>query len=767
MSSLTLDPPFSYAERLDVLRVRKMAYTREKQRARGAMDFDDHGLILPPAETRELIQSMSGSGVPITDVLMNTFRPRPNHPSGGFFGPRACGENFRALLDAHPVFIDPLGSLAGAYMVNFMSYRTVAWKPEFDYSHLQPAHEKYQILHAIGGVQHMCQDLAIGLELGWGGLLEKIGRYRTLNDAPEFYDGLELVVLGMQGWIARHAQAARRMADEDPELAENLLEIAAVNERLVSEPPRTFREACQWILWYQVAARMYNGSGSLGRLDALLQPCYDADVQAGRLTDDEALFHVANLLLRDSAYIQLGGPDASGKDVTSPLSMLILEAAHRLRIPVNVGVCVGQEVASNLLRRGVEILLEDRTGVPKFLGVDNTVAGFARNGFAPELARERAYAGCHWLAIPGREYAIMDIIKINFAVILDVALREIVGKGNGQKPSQVRPPSPPTPLPQAGEGSDDAALGPSVEELWNRFVAHLRQAIAVVAEGIDFHFEHMHEVFPELVLDLLSHGPIEKGLDASHGGVEFYTFGIDGAGLATAADSFAAVQQRVEREGRITWRQLLAHLDADWSGPEGERARLLMQNVPRYGSGGSLADDWAVRISRAFSDLVKERRTPGGHMMIPGLFSWALSIPLGKRLGATPDGRRAGAPISHGANPNNGFRRDGAPTALAAAVAAVQPGYGNTAPLQMDLDPGLANTPADVTNVAALIRGHFDLGGTQVNINILDKHQLLDAHQDPSRYPDLIVRVTGFSAYFASLSPEFRQMVIDRVLGSQ
>ena len=109
--------------------------------------------------------------------------------------------------------------------------------------------------------------------------------------------------------------------------------------------------------------------------------------------------------------------------------------------------------------------------------------------------------------------------------------------------------------------------------------------------------------------------------------------------------------------------------------------------------------------------------------MIPGLFSWALSIPLGKRLGATPNGRRAGAPISHGANPNNGFRRDGAPTALAAAVAAVQPGYGNTAPLQIDLDPGLSNTPDDVTNVAALIRGHFDLGGTQVNINVLDEEE--------------------------------------------
>jgi formate C-acetyltransferase len=159
-----------------------------------------------------------------------------------------------------------------------------------------------------------------------------------------------------------------------------------------------------------------------------------------------------------------------------------------------------------------------------------------------------------------------------------------------------------------------------------------------------------------------------------------------------------------------------------------------------------------------------EKRTPGGHMMIPGLFSWALAVLMGKKLGATPNGRHAGEPISHGANPDPGFRRDGAPTALAVAVAAVQPGYGNTAPLQLDLDPCTSNSPQEVDNIAALIRGHFELGGTQINANILDRARVLEAHQTPGRFPDLIVRVTGFSAYFASLSPELRQFVVDRIV---
>jgi formate C-acetyltransferase len=303
-----------------------------------------------------------------------------------------------------------------------------------------------------------------------------------------------------------------------------------------------------------------------------------------------------------------------------------------------------------------------------------------------------------------------------------------------------------------------------VDELWRRFEKHLRRAMEVMAEGYDFHVEHMHEVFPELVLDLCCYGPIEKGLDASHHGVEYYNIGIDGAALATVADSFAALEQRIEKERRLTWQELKHYLDTDWAGSDGERVRLMMSSIPRYGSGGSPADEYAVRVVQIFRQLVREKPTPGGLNMIPGLFSWANSIPMGENLGATPNGRHAGDPISHGANPDPGFRKDGAPTAMAVAVASVQPGYGNPAPMQIELDPGLSKDEGGLQKVASLIKTHIDLGGTEVNMNVMDAAKVLEAHKDPSKYPDLIVRVTGFSAYFASLSPEFRQLVVDRMI---
>ena len=740
MDTLTVVETFSYLQRIDCLRDTKLAQTREKQNLVGSMDHDDHGLILPPQDRREIVQTMSSSGMPIVDCLLKGFSIQSNHPSGGFFGAKACGSNFRRLLESHPPYIDPVSSLAGGYMVNFMSYRKPHWKPEFDFNALRDEIARYKLLPGIGAAQHFCQDLAIGLRLGWGGILENIQAGRGAHpDKKDFYDGLEDVVRGIQNWISRTAVEAAQMAQKEtnPALKTNLEEMAAINQRLVCEIPANFRDACQWILWYQISARMYNGSGSMGRLDVILEPFYKKDMLTEKLSDPEAIFHIACLLLRDTAYLQLGGPDASGKDVTSHLSYLILEAAHQLKIPANVGVAVGDSVDPGLVRRGVEVMFEDRTGIPKFLGDDQTAVGFARNGYPKELGWERAYSGCHWSGIPGREYTMNDCVKINFAAIFEFAFNEMMA---------------------------DKSSSPSTSNLWERFTRHLKRGVDVTAMALDYHMAHMAEVFPELVLDLLCYGPLERGLDASQDGVEFYNLCIDGAALATVADSFAALEQRVEKEGRLTWEQINGYMASNWSGSEGEKVRLMMHSVPHYGSGQSSADGYAVKISQTFTCLVKENKTPSGFNMIPGLFSWANTIPMGKEIGATPNGRRAGQPITQGSNPEPGFRKDGAPTALAVAIASVQPGYGNTAPMQLELDPTITRDEEAVDNVTSLITSHFQLGGTQINLNLLDTARILEAHKDPSKYPDLIVRVTGFSAYFASLSPEFRQLVVDRII---
>jgi pyruvate-formate lyase len=718
--ALLVQTEIGYDTRLEHLRKRKEAQTAEKLRRLGPMNEDDYGMVLPPEDF--------------------AWQPKPNHPNGSFYGLQGWADNFCNLLACHPVYVDPMDALAGRYMVLLNRLRKCNWPPEFDYDALKPDQQRYGIISGIGNDAHFAPDYRIGLELGWGGLLAKVRRCRAAHgsDKAEFYEAEERVIRAIQGWIRRTVEAIEAALEREanPALAANLSEMAEVNRWLIEGPPRTLREACQWIAWFNMASRTYNRDGAGGQLDELLRPYYERDRRAGRIDDEDAVFLLACLLLNDPHYYQLGGPAPDGRDQTSHLSFLILEAAHRLKSTCNLTIRVHDGLDPRLLRKGVEHLLEDRKAWPRFSGDKALVEGFMRNGYSAELARQRIAVGCHWMALPGLEYTMNDTVKINVAKVLMVAFDEMLL----EEPH------------------------PSVASLWRRFEEHLGRAVLCTARGIDWQLDHQHLNEPELVLNLLTHGPIERGLNVTHGGVDLYNMCIDGAGLANVADSLAALEHRVEQQRQISWEQLAEHLRNNFQGPDGERVRLMMRTAPNYGEGDSLGDQWALRVSRLFTRLVTEKPTPGGRRMIPGWFSWADTLRLGKQVGATPDGRRAGEPVAHGANPRPGFRNDGAATAMVKAIAAIQPGYGNTAPVQLELDPGIAESDGAVDVVTSLILGHFALGGTLFNINIVDAQQLLAAHQDPSRYPDLVVRVTGFTAYFANLSPEFRQLVVDRLV---
>jgi formate C-acetyltransferase len=151
---------------------------------------------------------------------------------------------------------------------------------------------------------------------------------------------------------------------------------------------------------------------------------------------------------------------------------------------------------------------------------------------------------------------------------------------------------------------------------------------------------------------------------------------------------------------------------------------------------------------------------------VPGLFSHGGTNRYGARLGATPNGRHAGTPVSHSADPDPGFLPGGsvALTAKASAVAATQSGWGNTTPLQVELDRKLVTSMGGIEAVMAFILAHNRQGGTLINMNIISKEAILEAHADPATHPDLMIRVTGYSAYFKSLSREYRQPIVDRIL---
>lgn len=732
----------TYADRLKSMRETKIRHTLEKKKQNGYTDLDDFGTV------------------PITEGY--EVKPWYNSSNGSFYGYDGMSENFCRVINAHEPYVDPMEMLCGRWrdmLVNYrgdvhylpdwlkkkpkimelMSSSTDQWSKRWDeqrfpYDDLKPLQEKYNIQTGIDGDAHFACDYRIGFALGFGGFLEKIEKYRKINpDKKAFYDAEEKCVRAIIAFIDRHIAKIKEMIPHEnrAEIKASLEEMLKTCENVRLDAPKTFREVCQWTAFFNCASRIYTRDGAGFQLDTLLLPYYENDVKNGILDDETAKFLIANLLLIDPHYYQISGVDENDCDMTNHLSYLILDAADSIDIACNLTVRVHENCDRDFLKKAVYYLLKNKNGWPRFCNDKALCEGYMKNGVDRKTARERIAVGCNWMCVPGKEFPMNDTVKINIAKVFDVALNEM--RAEKEK---------------------------SCKRLFEIYEKHLKVAIDTTAKGINLHLDHQWEVTPELIMNLMMKNTLERGDDISQC-AELYTIGVDGAGLAVVADSFGAMQTRIEKEKLLTWEQLYDALDSNFAD---ERIRLMLNSSPKFCQGNTVSDKWAVALTKSWVKNIRAQKMPNGRQLVPGWFSWARTIEYGSKVGATPNGRRRGEPISHGANPNPHFRQDGAPTAQSNGIASVQCGYGNTAPLQIEFDPHVAADEKGVDTVLALIEGHFKQGGTLININVLDGEKLMKANENPEEYPDLVVRVTGFTAYFASLSPQFRQLVVDRFL---
>ncbi len=711
----------SYEDRIKLLREKKIEHTLAKKAKNGYMDGDDYGTIPLPPDYH--------------------FTPIPTGDHPFFYGAIGNAINFKALLEGHPVYVDELEIMCGRWADMLPFYRGGSFAKLYPYDHLHEEQRKYGLNTGIGADAHFACDYRIGLRLGFGGLLQKIETCRLRNPAKEeFYLAEEITVKAIISFIDRHIDEIKRKlkTEQRPEIRESLTEMLRANQAVRVSPPETFLEACQWVSWFSVVSRIYDRDGAGCNLDVLLYPYYRKDIENGTLDDEKAKFILANLLLIETHYHQLSGADENGEDTTNHLSYLILDAAHMLNTSANLTVRMHDKIDPAFLRKAVTYLFTDRNGWPRFSGAKGLMKYEKNPGATHEDAARRIAVGCNWMATPGVEYPLNDCVKINVAKTFMIAFDEMMEEG-GEK---------------------------SITVLMRRLEAHLKRAAWVTAEGIKLHLAKQQYVMPELVMNLMMEDTLEKGEDISVC-ARLKTIGVDGVGLGTIADSLSALEKWVEQEHRLTYDEVWENLKNDFEGVKGERVRLMLQSAPRYCGGGTSGDKWAKAVSEMFAEIISSFPMPEGISLVPGWFSWSSTIAFGKQVGATPDGRHAHKPVTHGANPNPGFRKDGAVTAMATGIADIQTGWGNTCPLQLEFDPGLSAEEGGVEKVEQILKTHVDKGGTLININVLDKEKLMKAHENPMLYPDLVVRVTGFTAYFATLSPEFRQLVVDRFIAAE
>ena len=610
------------------------------------------------------------------------------------------------------------------------------------------------------------------LAMGFSGIRDaaraRLARAHTADEGA-FLESVVLTCEAMRDFAGRFAALARAQADteRDPERRAELLGIASACERVPWLPPRSFSEAVQALWFTQNAAIISYGAGSgitPGRVDQLLYPFYAADVARGELTRERALRLLEELLVKlndnvviwpnlggvelnhlgsDVENVTVGGVGRDGADATNELSWLLVEAIENTNLATTASFRVSSQSPPDFVRRVVE--MHRKTGAAAFLNDETAIAALVSDGYSLEEAREYCLVGCVEPSGNGDTFGATGGTKVYFPTALDLVLHRgrttFFGNQDG---------------PDTGDPRDFA----SFDELLAAFFRQLEGMVEHVTEATNLRDAIWAERFHNPLISSTIDGCIENAKDMTRGGAR-YSFGaVGGGGLGTVVDSLATMRQLVFEERSVSMEELLEALRRNFEGRDALRQRLLA--APRFGNDDPAVDELARLVVDRFCAMVRARPTVTGGHFKASLISYGLNVYEGALEPATPDGRRAGAPISNSMSPSNGAERKG-PTAALNSVARIDQtkiGYGNS--VNMRLPVGLVSSDKGAQAVVDLVRTYFRKGGFHVQFNVVDPATLRAAQARPEEHSDLIVRVSGYSAYFTRLGRAIQDDIIAR-----
>ena len=591
------------------------------------------------------------------------------------------------------------------------------------------------------------------------------------QDGQHFLEAVIISCEAMRDLAARfaeHAEAAARTS-HDEDRKQELTRIAERCRRVPYLPPRDFREALQALWLTQVGALVAHGMPAIfavGRIDQYLYPFYQADRDAGRIDDDEVLALLEELLLKlgsnlmlipfvgkrtanelgsDSAAPTIGGVTREGEDAVNELSHLILDAFANVKAMGNsFTIRLSDKTSPEFWRKALRVF-RTTSGAALF-NDEICVAALQGSGYSIEDARDYGVIGCVEPTGDGDTFGCTSGNDISLTAALEMTLLDgylrIMGK-------------------RIGPRSGDPRGFPDFERFLESYEQQIVFMVDVIARAANLKDQAYCEQLPSPLISATLRGCVEHARDATAGGAR-YNFGSIGArGMGTAVNSLAAVKHFVYETRTISMDQLIRTLESNFEGEERLRRRLASRG-PKYGCDDDRADAIAKRVTAFFCRTVSARRTVRGGPFRPGFFSYGMHVLEGALLGATPDGRRAGEPVSNSFSPSNGSERQG-PTAVLRSVAKVDhTQIGNGCALNVKFLPALLQGKERLDKMVALVRGYFALGGMELSPNVVSNETLRAAQRDPEQYRDLVIRVSGYSAFFTDLGQPLQDEIINR-----
>ena len=537
--------------------------------------------------------------------------------------------------------------------------------------------------------------------------------------------------------------------DEAIALADTYRDIALAsgNERLYNallniprQPAESFYEACVFL---KLCVYMLRDEPSdhigFGRFDQYMYSYYLSDKAKG-VSDEEILETLENFFISinfdtdlysgvqqgdNGQSMVLGGYDKDGKCVYNELSRMCMQASLELSlIDPKINLRVNKDTPDEIYEFAT-MLTKQGLGFPQYCNDDVVVPGLVKLGYDLEDAYDYVVAACWEFIIPGKGFDAPNIRTMNFPGVTNDAIKANLLDCD----------------------SFDALLDATCNAIKNRCDELIESCMR---------FRYGVRPFCSIFFD----GCIESLTDMGHGGTKYLNFGCHGLGIANAADALAAVKKAVYDDKAVEKQALLDALENNFEGYED--LRNLLRECPKMGNNDDCVDDIASAIMSAFSSNMNNRDNGQGGIWRAGTGSAMDYFRVGSKCPATADGRLAATPYSSSFSPSLDVKTTGLLSVILSFTKFDMTNIINGGPLTLELHDTVLRNDEGIKKTAQLVKTFIQLGGHQLQLNSINRDRLLDAQKHPENYPNLIVRVWGWSGYFNELDLPYQEHVIRR-----
>lgn len=591
--------------------------------------------------------------------------------------------------------------------------------------------------------------------------IDKIYFYKSIIDTAE---GVMIYAKRMSDYAAQLAAK-----ETNPKRKAELLKISEVNARVPAHKPSNYWEAIQavWTIESLLVVEENQTGMSIGRVDQYMYPFYKADIEAGRMNDFEAFELSGCMLIKMSEMMWitseggskffagyqpfvnmcLGGVTRDGRDATNELTYLLMDAVRHVKIyQPSISCRIHKGSPQQYLKKIVQVIRAGM-GFPACHFDDVHIKMMLAKGVSIEDARDYCLMGCVEPQKSGRLYQWTSTGYTQWPICIELVLNHGIPLWYGK---QV--------CPDMGDLSNFKTYEEFEEAVRYqiKYITKWTSVATVISQRVH------KELAPKPLMSMMYEGCMENGRGVEAGGA-MYNFGpgVVWSGLATYADSMAAIKKLVFEEKKYTLQQLNEALKADFVGFEKLRKECL--EAPKYGNDDDYADLIAADLI-CFTEREHRKYKTLYSVLSHGTLSISNNTPFGQLTGASANGRRAWLPLSDGISPTQGADFKG-PTAIIKSVSKMTCEDMNIGMVHnFKLISGLLETPEGEQGIITLLRSACALQLGEMQFNYLDNNTLLEAQKHPEQYRDLIVRVAGYSAFFVELCKDVQDEIISRTV---